>query len=75
MQRISHYKLFSFKDLISHWFSEATKENQIGPVLESLLLAESSTAWGDMPDSPEAVSFFLRILRNLFGFAVSEETG
>lgn len=60
--------------MISYWFSEATKENQIGPPLKSLLPVESTTAWGDMPDSPKG-SFFLRTLRNLLGFAVSEETG
>lgn len=60
--------------MIAHWFSEATKENQIGPSLKSLLLEECSTAWGDMPDSPRAGSFFFRILRNLLGFDVSEET-
>lgn len=60
--------------MVSHWFSEATKENQIGPLLKSLSLVESTTAWGDMPDSPKG-SFFLRTLRDLFGFAVSEETG
>lgn len=61
--------------MISYWFSEATKQNQIGPILKCLVLLESSTAWGDMPDSPKAGSFFRRTLRNLLGFAVSEETG
>jgi hypothetical protein len=60
--------------MISYWFSEAIKENQIGPLFKCLLLVESTTAWGDTPDSPNG-SFFLRTLRNLFGFAVSEQTG
>lgn len=58
----------------SHWFSEAAKENQIESFHKRFLSVASRTAWGDILDSPKTGSFLGRTLRNLLGFAVSEET-
>lgn len=60
----------------SYWSSEATNENQTGPILLPCFGPYAlSTACGERTESPNPEALFRRILRNFFGVTVSEVAG